>query len=264
MAVSFSGGKDSTVLLHLVRSLYPDVPAVFINTGLEYPEIVKFVKGTANVDMIRPKMRFKDVLDKYGYPVISKAYSKYIREIRTSKSDHLIRLRTGLEGSSFGHLASKWKYMLNAPFKISDKCCDMMKKSPAHSYQRKTGTYYIMGTMAQDSIMRFNSIMINGCNGFDMKSPQSRPLAMWTEAHIWEYIHTFNVPYSPIYDMGYARTGCMFCMFGLHMEGYPNRFELMMETHPQLYNYCMNDLGLREVLHWYPKYGYVPQTRMWA
>ena len=262
MAVSFSGGKDSTVLLHLVRSLYPEVPAVFVNTGLEYPEIVKFVRSTDNVTWLRPKMRFKDVLEKYGYPVVSKACSKYIREIKNTKSDHLRNLRLGIEGSPFSHLPIKWKYLLEAPFTISDKCCDMMKKSPAHSYQRKSGNTYFIGTMAQNSIMRFQSIMKEGCNGFDMKSPQSRPLAMWTESHIWEYLNTFNVPYSPIYDMGYTSTGCMFCMFGLHLEGYPNRFERMRETHPKLYKYCMEDLGLQKVMEWYPKRGYMPQERL--
>ena len=56
--VSFSGGKDSTVLLHLVRSLYSEVPAVFVDTGLEYPEVRKFVKQTANTITIRPKITF--------------------------------------------------------------------------------------------------------------------------------------------------------------------------------------------------------------
>lgn len=65
--VSFSGGKDSTVLLHLVRELYPDIEAVFINTGLEYPEIQKFVKTFDNVTILRPKMRFDEVIKKYGY-----------------------------------------------------------------------------------------------------------------------------------------------------------------------------------------------------
>lgn len=41
--VSFSGGKDSTVLKHIVDSMYDDVPALFVDTGLEYPEIRKFV-----------------------------------------------------------------------------------------------------------------------------------------------------------------------------------------------------------------------------
>ena len=70
--VSFSGGKDSTVLLDIVRRLYPDVPAVFSDTGLEYPEIKEFVKTFPNVTIVRPKHSFKEILTKYGYPIISK------------------------------------------------------------------------------------------------------------------------------------------------------------------------------------------------
>jgi 3'-phosphoadenosine 5'-phosphosulfate sulfotransferase (PAPS reductase)/FAD synthetase len=86
--VSFSGGKDSTVLKHIVDNMWGvyDVPAVFVNTGLEYPEIQKFVKDikagkfdcfNSNVEIIRPKMRFDEVLKKYGYPVVSKEISEY-------------------------------------------------------------------------------------------------------------------------------------------------------------------------------------------
>ncbi len=86
VCVSFSGGKDSTVLLHLVRQAFPDVRAVFSNTGLEYPEIQKFAKSFDNVDVVTPKMRFDEVISTYGYPLISKEVSEaiyYARRIRS-------------------------------------------------------------------------------------------------------------------------------------------------------------------------------------
>ena len=80
--VSFSGGKDSTVLLHIVRELYPDVKAVFVDTGLEYPEIREFVKSIENVDWLKPKMTFKEVIEKYGYPVISKDVARNVGDVQ--------------------------------------------------------------------------------------------------------------------------------------------------------------------------------------
>ena len=80
--VSFSGGKDSTVLLDIVRHLYPDVPAVFSDTGLEYPEIKEFVKTFPNVTIVRPKHSFKEILTKYGYPIISKEVAECVHHAK--------------------------------------------------------------------------------------------------------------------------------------------------------------------------------------
>ena len=92
--ISFSGGKDSTVLLHIARRLYPNIKAVFVDTGLEYPEIRQFVKMFDNVDWIKPKMTFKQVIEKYGYPFISKEVSecvdgarKYLRLLTDRQTD---------------------------------------------------------------------------------------------------------------------------------------------------------------------------------
>lgn len=76
--VSFSGGKDSTVLLDIARGMYPNIPAVFVDTGLEYPEIREFVKGFDNVEWIKPKITFRQVIEKYGYPFISKEVSECV------------------------------------------------------------------------------------------------------------------------------------------------------------------------------------------
>ena len=76
--VSFSGGKDSTVLLHIARSIYPDIKALFVDTGLEYPEIRDFVKTFDNVDIVKPRLNFKQVIEKYGYPFISKEVSECV------------------------------------------------------------------------------------------------------------------------------------------------------------------------------------------
>lgn len=126
--VSFSGGKDSTVLLHIVREVYPNIKALYIDTGLEYPEVKQFVKTWDNVDIIRPKMNFKQVIEKYGYPVISKEQSQYIYQYRNAKSEKTKKTR--IEGNKWGRgkISNKWLYMIDAPFKISDQCCNVMKK----------------------------------------------------------------------------------------------------------------------------------------
>jgi 3'-phosphoadenosine 5'-phosphosulfate sulfotransferase (PAPS reductase)/FAD synthetase len=246
--VAFSGGKDSTVLLHLVRSIFPEIPGMFADTGLEFPEIRNFVKDTPNVVFVKPKMNFKKVIEHYGYPIIGKDQSRYIHEYRRSKSERHKNILLNGNRWGYGKINKKWLFLLDAPFLISHKCCDMLKKYPAHKYEKETGSKPMLGSMTAESFMRRETYLRTGCNAYDFVRPTSTPLAFWKEEDIWDYIHQFNVPYSPIYDMGYDRTGCMFCMFGVHREKNPNRFQKMQITHPKLWDYCINNLGEGKIL----------------
>lgn len=268
--VSFSGGKDSTVLKHLVETtsgVY-DVPVVFVDTGLEYPEVRKFATAVADV-VLRPEMRFDEVIKKYGYPVASKEVAQKIYELRNYNLTEQYRdeLLTGANGRKRRKIPEKWKTLLDAPFEVSRKCCDVMKKHPAKKYERETGRKAILGTMAAESASRMQDWIRHGCNAFeDKKRASSKPLSFWTEQDILEYLRLYNLPYASVYGdivetdkglqtTGCSRTGCMFCMFGCTQDGTPNRFQRMKETHPRQYDYCMRPLdqkglGLKEVLEY--------------
>lgn len=264
--VSYSGGKDSTVLLHIARSIKTcaDIPAVFVDTGLEYPEIREHVKNTENVVWIKPKYTFKQVLEKYGYPIISKDQSKAIYDVRYgSEKTKKARLTDGW-GYHSGILSKKWRPLVQADFKISNFCCSKMKKDPFHRYEKETGNKGIVGVMASESEQRLHQYMIGNCNAFSEKRPISRPIMFWTEQDIYEYIVRNGLEIASVYGdivkengkwktTGVNRTGCMFCMYGLHLEAHPNRFEIMKETHPKQYAYCMDKLGLRHVIEEYGK-----------
>lgn len=328
--VSFSGGKDSTVLLHIVRELYPNIEAVFVDTGLEYPEIREFVKTFSNVTIIRPKMRFDEVIKKYGYPIISKEVAECVYGARrfldeqlrgglstnTDMKDYLKKqslrkMTRGGADSKYRKLfkigeysnapirvgrpsgpptkenkiqenipdndrskfnCSKYAPLLDVDFRISHFCCNVMKKSPVHIYERKTGRKPITAQMASESQLRTQQWLANGCNGFNMKNPKSNPISFWTEQDVLQYIHQNNIKIASVYgevttenfceqmsmfdDMtnvnfsttGCKRTGCIFCGFGCHLEK-ESRWLLLKKTHPKQYEYCIgggeyNDNGI--------------------
>jgi 3'-phosphoadenosine 5'-phosphosulfate sulfotransferase (PAPS reductase)/FAD synthetase len=228
---------------------------------------------------MRPEMSFVEVIKKYGYPVISKEVSKYIKEGRTALQKGnmnyyaIQKLQGRLKdknGNKSIYNCEKWEFMLDAPYKISNYCCDVMKKKPANLYEKETGRKPIIGTLASESKLRKQQWIVNGCNAFGKNRPSSQPLSFWTEQDILHYIKKYDIPYCSVYGdividsnnefseqmsiidflgeygpadklktTGCNRTGCIFCMFGCQLEKEPNRFQKLKITHPRQYEYCI-------------------------
>lgn len=139
-----------------------------------------------------------------------------------------------------------------------------MKKKPAHIFNKESGLTPIIGTMACESALRQKEWLRSGCNSFDNKNPNSKPLSFWTEQDVLRYLKEFSIPYPSVYGQilknkngkyfttGCNRTGCVFCGYGCHLKN-DNRFEILKQTHPKLYEYCMKSqedggLGMRDIL----------------
>ncbi len=169
-----------------------------------------------------------------------------------------IHKEKGVETQEYSRMYNKerYKFFLEAPFEISENCCNVMKKAPMHSYAKRTGRMPITAQMASESRLRTTNWLKNGCNGFHMKSPGSNPMSFWTEQDVLEYIYSRRLPIASVYgevtadygaerkkkgkqaadaelsDIGKPvyrtsrcrRTGCVFCGFGVHREESPNRW----------------------------------------
>ena len=262
--VAFSGGNDSLVMLHIIRSMYPDVKAVFVDTGVEFPEVRKFVKTFDNVIFLKPQKNFSQIINDYGYPIISKDVSNSIRLARKNiiegKDTYRVRQFDGSQkGSRFDK--SKWKFLLDAPFKISEQCCDELKKKPFKKFEKETGLKGYIGVLASEGGVRLQGYLKTGCNNY--RFGNSKPLGFWTHQDILQYIKIYNLNMCPVYGdlifdearnklvvTGEPRTGCMGCMFGCHLEKSPNRFERMKISHPHMYNYFIDKLNFKSVLYY--------------
>lgn len=228
VCISFSGGKDSTVLAHLVHEYYPDVPLVFANTGLEYPEIQAFARKMG-AEFVRPKMSFSEVISTYGYPIISKDTAEaiyYARRIRNDvkpgaeementgvqpdRSSVRRNLLTGGNGKIFEEdfpeeqksIFSKKKWLplcRDTRFKISHMCCSVMKKGPLKSYQRRHRVYPYIGTLTEESRMREQAWIKHGCNAFDGTLKTSQPISFWTEQDILKYLYVEGWEIAEVY-----------------------------------------------------------------
>lgn len=331
IAVAFSGGKDSTVLLHLMKYHFPELRpwVIFANTGIEYPESLRFARkmgkeiaGDQFVEAMPEKLeedglkyqaqkevlewlvqsgRVGEVLkedgklkstrtleqaatpemwddfrkrnlvwrkgtrksywwccDQYGFPLLGKSKSKL--DAKRINIDCFLRFS---ESASESPELMEYYRMLRH-VKISQHCCKELKKVPSERAQAEHDVDVIFkGLMGTESRTRKISFITRG---YIIKSHRDHlpdgdafyhvsPMATWSDDDVWEYIRHYNVPYSPLYDMGYrdsrgvehkiARNGCMGCATGIAFAD--NSIAMLRRTHSTAWEAVMH-AGMAEQL----------------
>lgn len=329
-SVAFSGGKDSTVLWHLIRTYLPEESyyVIFGNTTVEFPESLRFARQLGR-EWSNDKVEFIEVLperltedelkyeaqkevlewliaegrvgevlkadgklkstktlgrkatpdmlndferrgliwkkgtmksywycaDQYGYPILGKAACKLVA--KRINIDCFLRFS---DSSSEKDETIEY-YNLLRNVKTSNHCCSILKKEPSEKKQAELGVdVCIKGLMASESHMRMLSFSTRGYI-FKSSRPHAEefyhvsPLSIWTDDDIWEYIHRFNVPYSPLYDIEYKnhkgeickvkRNGCVGCATDIAFKD--NHFSVLRQTHPVLWENYMKK-GMAEQL----------------
>lgn len=247
--VSFSGGKDSTALLHLCRQLYDDIPAVYLDTGLEYPEIDVFAKSTENVVCLKAEMSYEEVTSKYGYSVFTKKISEAVERYQNSKKNQedLAELRN--------KVGNDYLFLKDIPCKVSNKCCLVLKEEPLNNYISKTNRKPMVAILAEETMGRMRRYINEGVNQF--KNAVSHPIIFWNEMDVKKYLLDNNVEYCNIYGdlrtYGEKRTMCMYCMRGIHLEKTHNHIDGLKNLHEDKYEYFMNTLGMKNIVNYLMK-----------
>lgn len=260
--ISSSFGKDSIVLIDLVRKEYPNLPIIYCNTGVELKGSEELSKKYDNVITLKPIKPMEKVIEENGYMLpLGKAKTNILRLARNnlanSKFDtYAVKKISGTPPFDKKSLwnYSKYAYCLAAPFKISEECCKFLKIKPLKKFCKEHNfKYSYVGTTAEESRLRTDSIQRFGFN----KEFQSRPLGHWTEQDILKYIKTHSLELADcygeikeqdgkLYTSKFNRNGCFCCPVGCHLKN-PNQFQLLEKYYPNDWEYAVKVLGYGKV-----------------
>lgn len=219
IAVSWSGGRCSTVVLHMALRVRPDILVFHTDHGVLYPEISKFVRElrkewNLNLAIVKPEKTFWEITAEHGFPKMR----------RTASKDGKIK--------SVG----------------MPKCCRELKHKPEIRFARENSIEaFLTGLRASEALNRAQGLRRSGQYHFHkrLKVWKYYPIAFWTTRELNAYIQEHDVPISPIYEKT-DRTGCWPC------TAYVRWRANLMQTNPKFYDFMVEKLGGQRMLdHFY-------------
>lgn len=245
--ISFSGGKDSQVLTEIIREMgppYDKIELVFFDTHNEDKTVYDVVERYGATNIPSPLMP-NEVIEKVGYPLFNKRIAKIIKDIQRGSP------YTSAEGAfnrkAIDAIKIKYKDFIASPLRITDDCCNELKKKPSAAFTRRTGKHPIVATLAVDSRDRMRQYLQRGCNAFEGKI-SSTPMGFWSKADVLWFIATRNVRIARCYKCGIIKglisgvstcrlygkqqTGCLFCGFG---KGMKFAYKILKSKCPEYY-----------------------------
>ena len=242
--ISYSGGKDSVVLSHLIDMALPNnqIPRLFLNTGIEYSDIVKFVKKQAEKDkrivILNVGVNIKEMLNENGYPFKSKQHSHNLEIYYHHKNDddYTLSLKRYLgivESSTKFRCPKSLMYQFTKEFKLhcSDKCCFKLKKEPAHKWAKENNKSITLTGMRKAEGGQRASI---GCvvTDKDNKLVKFHPLLVVDDEFEQELIKRENVELCRLYysPFNFKRTGCKGCPFNLDLQEQLNKMDILLPS----------------------------------
>ncbi|MBQ8992916.1 MAG: phosphoadenosine phosphosulfate reductase family protein [Turicibacter sp.] len=266
--LSFSGGKDSTVLAHLIMmaNLPTPIPFVFSNTGMEMAATLQFVKTFPYeyIEILKPKKAFPTILKEYGKPCLAKVKSSALNTYHKNIDSPFEKARafqaiTGIRLKDWKAIGKSIDYKIankdmqffhpDTEFKISAICCDILKKNPMAVFEKKhqmkgvfTGLRTAEGGVRARAVQ--TCVKIKRKHGGDFIS--STPIVDWTDDIMEQFIERYQVVLSEAYTVyGLKRTGCSGCAFSKNLkeELYalyryePNRYKAVMTLLKDVYFY---------------------------
>lgn len=264
--ISSSFGKDSLVVIDLVRKNYPELPIVYNNGGCDFPECVQMAEETDNVIQVKSDWTMEKVIEKEGYLLpIGREKSKTIRRCRDQIAQEKwygggIKKMRGDWGEKSMYNYSKYTYVILAPFKISERCSERLKGQVLDKFKRENGyTYYFNGITFDESMTRKLTLLKYG---FNIMQEKSRCIGHWTSSDVLEYAVKNNIKLPRLYGKiikdkngkykpsKFMRNGCFCCPAGCHLEK-PNQYQLLYEYDYDLWDYSVNKLGFGKVCEFF-------------